>query len=168
MEWEGVGSVHNDSRFLSPDEKALPLKSGAQFHGQWDSNYQLETLRQTGVAPDYREIAPENPFWRDIYYEWLHRNVLDDSPGSEFSFLHDGMRMANEKQRIDFYIRSYEENDNHLANKEEAGYAKEELKHEEFERYMARRAKRNKKFGHDNYGMWSKKTVAYLKKVGDM
>ena len=133
MEWEGVGSYHNDNRFLSPGQKGLPLKSQAQFDGQWASQYQIETLRQTGVAPEYREHSPENPFWRDIYYEWLHRNILDDSPGEEFSFIYDGARMIHEKQRVQTYVDDYEQNEIHLSNKEQTEFAKEEVRNEEFE-----------------------------------
>eukprot|EP00659_Diplonema_papillatum_P011996 gene11996-18530_t len=166
-EWETVASPHNYHRFQSPGEPGHQLKSAAQFDGQWAPQYQLETLRQTGISPQYREYVPGNPFWRDIYYEWLHRNILDDHPGHDQAFSHNYTRVAETLERAPYIARQIERSAQTNSNLDERRGVKDELRQERFEEYMRRRAIRNKQLGIDKYGIWNKKTLAYLKKLGD-
>eukprot|EP01064_Diplonema_japonicum_P028110 TRINITY_DN4247_c1_g5_i1.p1 TRINITY_DN4247_c1_g5~~TRINITY_DN4247_c1_g5_i1.p1 ORF type:complete len:213 (+),score=36.85 TRINITY_DN4247_c1_g5_i1:61-699(+) len=166
-EWEQVGTPHNYLRYMSPGEPSYNLKTGAQFHEQWQGQYQNESLRQTGVTPQFREYAPPNPFYRDIYYEWLHRNVLDDQPGRDSNFAHEYTRVVETKERAPGMALQVEQTVMAQNNLDRRKEVKDEIRQELFEDYMRRRAKRNKQLGIDQYGTWSKKTLAYLKKNGD-
>eukprot|EP01059_Diplonema_ambulator_P008106 TRINITY_DN17618_c0_g1_i2.p1 TRINITY_DN17618_c0_g1~~TRINITY_DN17618_c0_g1_i2.p1 ORF type:complete len:167 (+),score=33.22 TRINITY_DN17618_c0_g1_i2:24-503(+) len=107
-EWEHIGTPHNYLRYVSPGEPGFNLKTGAQFSERWQSQYQNEYLRQTAVTPQFREYAPPNPFYKDIYYEWLHRNVMDDQPGKDSDFAHEYTRIVETKERTPDMARQLE------------------------------------------------------------
>eukprot|EP01063_Lacrimia_lanifica_P024089 TRINITY_DN32058_c0_g1_i1.p2 TRINITY_DN32058_c0_g1~~TRINITY_DN32058_c0_g1_i1.p2 ORF type:complete len:218 (+),score=90.64 TRINITY_DN32058_c0_g1_i1:58-711(+) len=166
-EWEQIGSPHNYLRQNSPGEPGTRLKGAALWGNAWASNYQLETLRQTGTSPQYREHVPNDPFYRDVYYEWLHRNWLDDHPGPENNYIFNYDNQLSAKERMPRVINTYENATVSTQNLDMRARVKDEIRQEKFEDYMRRRAKRNKILGIDQYGTWSKKTLAYLKKQGD-
>eukprot|EP00754_Rhynchopus_humris_P048129 Rhum_TRINITY_DN7593_c0_g1::Rhum_TRINITY_DN7593_c0_g1_i1::g.23599::m.23599 len=166
-EWEEIGTPHNYMRFLSPGEPGHQLKAGAQFSGQWQPQYQLETLRQSGVSPQYREYAPASPFDRDIYNEWLNRNQLDNYAGPSENFIHQQHNVIATKERANEMSEGMQDSMGVVQNWDHRRIAKDELRNEKFEDYMRKRAQRNRMLGIDKYGVWNKKTIAYLKKIGD-
>eukprot|EP01061_Rhynchopus_euleeides_P016728 TRINITY_DN28043_c0_g1_i1.p1 TRINITY_DN28043_c0_g1~~TRINITY_DN28043_c0_g1_i1.p1 ORF type:complete len:254 (+),score=50.75 TRINITY_DN28043_c0_g1_i1:80-763(+) len=166
-EWEGIGSPHPNQRFLSPGEPSWQLKAGAQFNGQWAPWYQNETLRHSAVTPQYREYAPPNPFHRDLYNEWLTRNMLDDYPGASQNFVHEFHKTIEMEERARAHGDHLQNNVQGVANWDGRRQVRDELRQEKFEDYMRKRAQRNKRLGIDTYGIWSKKTLAYLKKQND-
>eukprot|EP01065_Artemidia_motanka_P029721 TRINITY_DN35802_c0_g1_i1.p1 TRINITY_DN35802_c0_g1~~TRINITY_DN35802_c0_g1_i1.p1 ORF type:complete len:222 (+),score=75.70 TRINITY_DN35802_c0_g1_i1:72-668(+) len=163
-EWETVASPHPYLRFASPDQKGLPLRQAAQLSGQWPAWYQHETLRQTGVTPLYKESAPPDPTWRDPYTEWLERDTAHDMPGQ---FTGEGARTREMRKRWERMAERESERltrDQNLDGRAQVDY---EIRQERFESYMRMRAFRNKKLGIDQYGVFNKKAVAYLKKIGE-
>ena len=136
-DWEGIGTPHPTFRFMSPGEQSYQLKSGAQFNGQWAPWYQNETLRHSAVAPQYREYAPPNPFHRDLYNEWLTRNMLDDYPGASQNFVHEYHRVVETEERKKIVAEKMEQGQLAVANWDERKVAKEQVAKERFEVYYA-------------------------------
>eukprot|EP01062_Namystynia_karyoxenos_P068391 TRINITY_DN62958_c0_g1_i1.p2 TRINITY_DN62958_c0_g1~~TRINITY_DN62958_c0_g1_i1.p2 ORF type:complete len:232 (+),score=52.70 TRINITY_DN62958_c0_g1_i1:97-696(+) len=164
-EWETVASPHPYLRFTSPDEPHFQLKAGSQFNGLWPAWYHHETLRQTGTLPQYKEYAPKNPFWRDIYSEWLNRNVAEDSPDDIIAG--EGARVIAAMERFVPTAEHLQHSITKVKNLDRRKLVRQEIRQERFEEYMAMRAWRNKRLGIDEYGIWNKKAVAYLKRIGE-